>query len=150
MTSPTAFYGLLSAVHGSIIAAPEMTGVLVSVGRRRPLSRDGDKAVFIALDGSQAGRVVNGAMDWSTRIVVECIARAAAPQSPESAVDELLHVVHAQVLAVNQAIYPSLIDIAPSPELDWDSEDLDTNIARVRIAFTANHRTQEQSLTAWE
>lgn len=145
----TAFNELLGAVRTAIAAAPEVAGIDIVVGRRRPLSRDCDKGIFITLDASRAARNVLGAMDWTTRFVVECTARAPAGQSPEQAVDALLEVVYAQVLTLNQAAYPSLIDVSPTPDIDWQSEDLDTSIALARISFDAVHRTQEQTLTSW-
>lgn len=140
---------LAKTVHAALLAAPALAP-LVSINRRRPLDRELSSGLFITLDASRAERVVIGASDWRTRLVVECVARAAPDQDPAEAVDALLQGVYQRVMAIGQTEQPGLIDISYTPEeISWDYDDVDLAVVVCRITFEAQHRTHTRSLAPW-
>lgn len=143
----TAFADLTANVKALLVQAPALAGGRVSRGRARPLAREHDTAIVVRLangDGEQA--LTSGPRHWSTVLVVELFARAAAEQEPDDALDPLLQAVYARLAGAQLA--GGVADLLGDPRVEWDAAEADTALASCRLLFTVSHRTQPQSLVA--
>jgi len=114
--------------------------------RMRPVAQQFDASVVVRPIDAQATpfAILNGPVDWTTQIAVECYARAAPGTSPDVAVDALLAAVYAR-LASDPTLGALVMDINPTA-LAYDFFEDAEQLACVTVTYSVLHRTQHLSL----
>ena len=100
------------------------------------------------LEQSGPREAVLGALDWSTRLAVECYARGQVGSDPSEAVDALLQSAWQRLRALDAAQLGAMA-IEPESPIEWLFDELDTPLACAVIRVTVLHRTPTASLQPW-
>ncbi len=129
--APAVADGRVFGARTRSISAEQPTGVVVRLGR----------------SASQLASVLGGPTSWSTLINVECYGRAVGG-APDAAADGLLEAVFAR-LAESPMLGGLAQDVAPleGDTLEWEFDELDTNLACITARFVVQHQTTGRTLT---
>lgn len=144
----TAFRSVLAAVVGALIAAPALADGRVYANRLQPLPAGRSSAVVVRLEQSSSVETVLGALDWTTRLAVECYARGQAGVDPSESVDDLLRDAWQRVRALD-AGQLGVMNIHVDSAVEWLFDELDTPLACAVIHMTVLHRTPVNTLQSW-
>lgn len=140
----TVFADLLTRVKTALAQAPALAGGFVSVNRLRPIPAGQSTAIVLRLPRAQGLETVLGTLDWTSTLVVECYARADSPTDPLTLADQLLGQVWGRLVAMP---YEDLgADVALNPQIDWQFDDGETNMACAIFSLSVQHRTSTTSL----
>lgn len=144
----TAFLALQTAVVGVLTAGPPVAGGRVWENRRRPIQASHATAVVVRLDasdGEQALAGVGAPMRWTTTLVIECYARAAASTDPAESVDALLAEVWRRIATANlSSIGVMAVDM--KPQIDWQYDDGESPMVCALVRLVVLHQTDFDSL----
>ena len=144
----TQFLALQSAVVGALMASPPVAGGRVWENRRRPIQAGHSTAVVVRLDASDGEHVLAGLgapMRWSTTVVIECYARAAAASDPAESVDALLGEVWHRVAAVDLSSV-GVLAVDMKPQIDWQYDDGESPMVCAVVRLVVLHQTDFDSL----
>lgn len=144
----TAFRSVLAAVVGVLSAAPALAEGRVYANRLQPLPAGRASAVVVRLDQSTSREVVLGALDWTTRLAVECYARGQVGSDPAEAVDLLLQDSWQRLRALDAAQLGAMT-VEVDSSIDWLFDELDTPLACAVIHVSVLHRTPVNALQSW-
>lgn len=144
----TAFAAVLAAVIGALQATPALADGRVHANRLQPLPAGRASAVVVRLEQSDPREAVLGALDWTTRMAVECYARGQTGLDPATAVDGLLHAVW-QRLRTLDAAQLGVMAFEPDSSIEWQFDEADTPLACAVIRITVLHRTPVTTLQPW-
>ena len=144
----TAFGSVLAAVVGALSAAPALAEGRVYANRPQPLPAGRASAVVVRLEQSGPREAVLGALDWSTRLAVECYARGQIGSDPAEAADALLQDAWQRLRLLDAAQLGAMAIESESP-IEWLFDELDTPLACAVIRVTVLHRTPAASLQPW-
>lgn len=135
----------------SLLQAGTPVAPLIKLGALQPAKLGTSTAVFVRLLRSP-GRDITatgaGAVQWTTLVGVECVARASAGQDPLTAIDPLIEAVYARLAAAPQ-LAGSLSELLGEPEIQWEIAEAETPIATALIAVRVQHITGPASLAAF-
>ena len=142
----TAHLAIRNAVAALLTAPPALAGGFVQAGRAFPLPTDKTQGIYVRLQASpgQQPFVGDGRTDWSTTLLITCVARGDAGVDGETAVDGLLYDTYARLAA---AAPPANADgLVVVPGLDWDVDEADTTLGAATFRIQVQHRTASGSL----
>ena len=141
----TAFADLLTRVKAALAQAPALAGGFVSTNRLRPIPAGQSTAIVLRMQRAPGTEFVLGAIDWRTSLAVECYARATdAATDPFTEADQLLGQVWSRLATMTTEDLQA--DIALNPQIDWQFDDGETNMACAILSLTMQHRTTTTSL----
>lgn len=144
----TAFRSVLAAVVGALSAAPALAEGRVYANRLQPLPAGRASAVVVRLEQSSSHESVIGALDWTTRLAVECYARGQAGVDPLEAVDVLLQDVWQRLRSIS-AGQLGVIDVQLDSAIDWLFDELETPLACAVVRLQVVHRTPVSGIQPW-
>ena len=144
----TAFQSLIAAVVSALQAAPALADGRVYANRMQPLPAGRSTAVVVRLEQSSASGTVLGALDWTTQLAVECLARGQVGTDPAAAVDPLLQATWQRMRALDPAQLGAM-DIESDSAIEWLFEELETPLACAVIRLRVLHRTPVSNLQPW-
>jgi hypothetical protein len=144
----TAFSSILVAVVGALSAAPALADGRVYANRLQPLPAGRSSAVVVRLEQSSSREAVMGALDWTTRMAVECYVRGQVGSDPSGAVDALLQDVWARVRTL-EAGQLGVMAIEVDSTVDRQFDELETPLACAVIRLQVLHRTPVNTLQSW-
>lgn len=127
------------ALIAVLLSAPALAGSRVVGNRRRPMAAQDPSQIYVYLESSAAELFVIGTMRWSTRIRVECAARATAGASAEDAADALGQAAYARIMA-DPSLGGAVIDTEPIA-LAWSEDEADTTLAVHQQIWSLTHTT---------
>lgn len=142
---------LLDLIEAALLAATPAWAAGYSRQRSRPLPAGIDQAVVLRLTSGQCEQLYAGAtapVQWTTRIGIECMARAGASTGGDAAVAPLLLDVYARLLGASLTLQAAGYRLQPDIAIQWDQDDLDERIASAVILANITHRSPWDSLTA--
>lgn len=145
----TAHRAIIGALVDLLKQDPAVAGGRVYPGRTRAISAESPTGVIV-LPGrstSQLASVMGGRTSWSTLVTIECYGRMEGG-SPDEAADPILEAVFAR-LAGDPDLGGLAMDTAPleGDTLQWDFDQLDTNLGCVTAKFVVQHQTTGRTLT---
>jgi hypothetical protein len=144
----TAFRSVLAALVGALSAAPALAEGRVYANRLQPLPAGRASAVVVRIDQSASREVVLGALDWATRLSVECYARGQTGSDPAEAVDQLLQDTWQRLRALDAAQL-GVMTVDVDSAIEWLFDELETPLACAVIRVTVLHRTPVNSVQPW-
>lgn len=144
----TAFRSVLAAVVGALSAAPALAEGRVYANRLQPLPAGRSSAVVVRLEQSSSTESVLGALDWTTRLAVECYARGQVGVDPSDSVDALLQDVWQRLRSIS-AGQLGVIDVQPDSVIEWLFDELETPLACAVIRLHVLHRTPVSDVQHW-
>ena len=144
----TAFKSIVHALVAALADSPALAGGRVWPNRLRPLPATAATAVVVRLAGSGGAEAVLGALDWATRLAIECYARGAAGADPADAADALLSEVWKRLAAIDAAALGAMA-ITVNPAIDWQFDEGETPMACATVHLVVEHRTSVAELAAW-
>lgn len=144
----TAHMGIVSALVALLKADPPVAGGRVYPGRTRAIGVDTPTGVVVMLgrSGSRLAEVKGGRTSWSTLVTIECYGRMEGG-APGDAADPIVEAVFAR-LAGDPGLGGLVMDTAPleGDTLQWDYDQLDTNLGCISAKFVVQHQTTGRTL----
>ena len=140
---------LLDVLEAALLAGTPAWAAHVERHRSRPLPAGIDQALTLRVVSSACEQIFasgSAPVQWSTRVGVECIARAGAAVTPDAAVGPLLVDVHARITGANATLQAAGFELRPEVQIEWDQVDLDERIGAAVFIYTVRHRTDHASL----
>lgn len=141
----TAFADLTAAIKSSLEQAPAVCDTILRARDRRvPESKQ--RAINITFVGARPveGEINGAPIDWQTTVVVECYAKAAADESADVPLDELVGTVFAR-LAADHTL-GGLVDDISAPTIEADFDSLGERTGWAAMKYTVLHRTANNTL----
>lgn len=140
-----AFTDLVGAVKSALEAAPPVAAC-IDRNRLRIQPQDVDLAAVVRLNTSMPAiaAVMNAPIDWTTRISVECYARADSDADADQAVAPLMNAVFAR-LDQTGSLQGIDVYLEPGP-IEWDFAATGENLVCATLSFTALQRTAAHTL----
>jgi hypothetical protein len=140
----TAFSGIVGQVVDLLRQEPAVSPNVYR-SRGRVIPKQNETAVEVTWDGAmpKAGAILNAPIDWSTRITIECYARALDVGGDE-AVDPVLMAVYNR-MAANPTLFGCVFDIG-SPALEAEFGADGERTGWVRMTYVVTHRTKNSTL----
>lgn len=118
-------------------------------GRTRAISAESPHGVVVRLlrSASERAAQLGGRTDWNTLVQVECYGRNVGGEPDEVADSTAVAVFES--LGSDPTLGGLAYDLAPldGATLDWDFDELDSNLACVTAKFVVKHQTLEGKLT---
>jgi len=144
----TPFSAVVAAVINALHVAPALADGRIHANRLQPLPAGRATAVVVRLEQSEPREVVLGALDWTTRLAVECYARGQTGTDPAAAVDGLLQAAWQRLRTLDGAQL-GVMAIEPESPIEWQFDDADTPLACAVIRVLVLHRTPASTLQPW-
>lgn len=145
----TAHMGIITALVGLLKVDPPVAAGRVYPGRTRAIGVDSPTGVVVMLgrSASQLSAVQGGPTSWQTLVSIECYGRMEGG-APGDAADPIVEAVFAR-LASDPGLGGLAMDVAPleGDTLQWDFDQLDTNLACITAKFVVQHQTTGRTLT---
>jgi uncharacterized protein (DUF433 family) len=141
--------GVRNAVAAALSALPSLADGGVVVNRSTPMAKQYAKQIRVFLETSSGQPIVLSGQpqDWTTRIRVEHVARAAsADENATDLADALACAATERVLA--DMSLGGLVQHIQPKAIGWFDDEADTSIATVQVIYEAVHRTSGQSIAA--
>lgn len=145
----TAHLGLREAFVQLLLASPPIAEGRVFSGRRRPMPQAVNAEVYVDLDDAPSipSTLSGSHIQWSTKLVVHCVARDTVGSSADKTADRLLEQVYARLM--ND---PRLGGVALNTNpagLAWRTEEeAEQGLAACQALFEVLHRTARSSIAA--
>lgn len=145
MMPPSAFTRITMALVELLEVDPPVADVIFRA-RTRPVPKNAGSAINVQFSsGRPAEGVINGApVDWMSKFTIECLARAAADQSPDDAVDPLLTAVYERIAA--DTTLGGLVDHIGAPAIEAEYSAEGERTGWVCLTYPIEHRTQNLNL----
>lgn len=148
MTATTVFATIQQALVDALLAAPALADGRVEGSRSTPVPAEWVRHIEVRLavsNGSNpfAGR--NTPTLWTSRVSVECYARANAGDDPNATLDLLLSDVATRLAALQPADL-GVTDIAPAVYIQWDWDAGGAAQALATYSFDITHDTRDSGL----
>lgn len=144
----TAFSAVVAAVINALQVAPALADGRIHANRLQPLPAGRASAVVVRLEQSEPREAVLGALDWTTRLAVECYARSQTGTDPAAAVDGLLQAAWRRLRTLDGEQL-GVMAIEPESPIEWQFDDADTPLACAVIRVSVLHRTPASTLQPW-
>ena len=140
----TAFASVLGAIVAALSAQPRIAHVIES-NPRRNVNESLPTCIAVHLGKTQPDdRRTLGVMRWKTHITVECYARGGVDGLIDRAWSRLLG-PDAQISAAGHVGIEGIELIG----IDWDYDELGSDLACAALQLLVQHRTLPTSLNSW-
>lgn len=138
---------IVAAVTARLRQAPAIAADILEEAEVDPVPESMDAAVVVAFVGSSPLRVVmrGNPVDWSTRVRIECYARADGRSLAAGRASRALHAqVYARLMA-DHTLGGAAIDIS-EPTLQADPDRSSTEVGCLVAEYDITHRTAARTL----
>lgn len=140
----TVFNSLVKAFETKLKEAPAVCANIY-VSRDRQVPEGVLEAVHIEFSSAVPvlGPMATEAIDWTTRITVDCLAKSTSQSGPD-AVDQLFSKVYQRLVETPSLGLQDVFIGIPTVESDFESHGL--KAGQIRMTFEVQHRTRNSSL----
>lgn len=142
----SAFVDAESALVSALQTSPAVAA-FIQRGRSRPLPQEATTGLFVTVVGSEVEplQILDGPLDLTTRVVVECQARASSSQSPSGAVDALLVAANGRI-AADPTLGGKAMDCRLTG-VEYQADDADTAVVAAVTTWEVRHRAARTTLS---
>lgn len=124
-----------------------LAGGRVYLNRLRPLPAGQDTGIVVRLEQSAGRAMPGGAMDWSTTLRIECVARGTPGADPAAAADSMLAAAWAILTALSVTDLKARA-VALDPIVDWQYDDAEAPYVSAALSVRILHFTSYSTLTS--
>lgn len=140
----------LADVEAAIVSALQTAPAVapfIQRGRSRPLPQEATSGAFVSLVGSEVEplQILDGPLDLTTRVVVECQARMTSAQAPSAAVDALLVAANGRI-AADPTLGGKAMDCRLTG-LEYQADDADSAVCAAVTTWEVRHRASRTTLS---